>query len=425
MTVRSLSLLHATPMLGIAVLAVCVRPTPGAGDTLTVEAAVRLALERNPEVASARQEWQAARARAVQARALPDPEAEIEWEGLPEVGRFGDFEDRFAGVRQSLGWPLEWWHRRAAADRAAEAVRLAALAMTELEVTARVKVAFASVLSSRQVLQYEEENLALARDFAERSRQRFGAGDVPELEVLRAEVEAGRAAVRLAAAQNELAAARAALNALMALDTGAPLEATGELGYAARAFDLEDLQHLAAERRPDLLGAQRQVAGQQALRSAARAAVVPDLNLGLFRQTARQPDGDEAAWRVSVGLAVPLWAGFRQRGELAEASAEVGRAQAQADAVRRQVRLEVETALLDLSTAEQQVRLFQEGIRHEAEEAHQAARRRYAGGKATYLELLEAQRTLAETRAEYARALLAYSVALTTLERAAGGPLPQ
>ena len=60
-----------------------------------------------------------------------------------------------------------------------------------------------------------------------------------------------------------------------------------------------------------------------------------------------------------------------------------------------------------------------------AEQALAAANRSYAEGKATYLEVLETQRALAETRIEYARTLLAHSVARTKLERAVGGALSE
>lgn len=389
------------------------------------EEVVRLALERNPQINVARQQWQAARARATQARALPDPEVEIEWDGLPGTTAIGDFAERNIGIRQRIGWPLEWWRRKEAAELEAESTRWSGLAMAELEIVAKTQIAYDRVLSGGQVLAYKEEHLQLARDFLQKARLRFEAGDIPQLEVLRAGVAVGRAAARVASAQSALASARGALNTLMAREAGAALEPVGALAYRAMALDLALLKQQALRRRPDLLGVEQRVLARRALQGAAKAALVPDLNIGLFRQTVRQPAGDERFWRVDLGVEIPLWAPLEKRGKLAEARAEAGRAEAEAEVVRRRVLLDVEDALRDVQTAGGQVALFERDVLREADQALQAATRSYAEGKATYLEVLETQRVLAETRVEYAQTLLAHSVAQTELERAVGGVLPE
>lgn len=389
------------------------------------EEAVRLAVERNPRISAARQQWKGLQAQAVQARALPAPEAEVEWEGLPEAASIGDFEERNMGIRQQFGWPMEWWRRKQAVDLKTEAVRWSALIMAELDITTETRTVYDRVLSGRQILAYEKENLELTRDFLQKARLRFEAGDVPQLEVLRARVEVGRAVSQVASAKNALAAAQGALNTLMARDTGLAIETVGALEYHPVLLDLYQLKQQALAQRPDLLGAEQSASSRRALQGAVRASLVPDLNVGLFRQKVRQPTGDENLWRVEVGLEIPLWAPFSKRGELAEARAEVGQAEAEVDVIRRQILLEVETALGDVQTAGQLVELFKTNVLHEAEQARMVADRSYEEGKATYIEVLEAHRALAETRLEYAQMLLQYSVARTELERAVGGGLTE
>ncbi len=387
------------------------------------EEAVRLALERNPQISAARHEWKAAQARATQARALPAPELEVEWDGLAEATSIGGFAERNIGIRQQIGWPLEWWRRKQAVDLEAESVRWSALVLAELEIAAGVRIAYDQVLSGHQVLAYQQEHLQLARDFLHKARLRFEAGDVAQLEVLRAGVEVGRKTARVTSAQNTLATARGALNTLLARDAEAELETVGTLEYRALVMDLQLLKKRALSQRPDLLGAERLASSRRALQGAVRSALVPDLNVGIFRQRVRQPAGDENLWRVEMGVEIPLWAPFSKRGEWAEARAEVGRTEAEVERVQRQVLLEVENALRDVGTAGQLVELFKENVLHEAELALAVVNRSYEEGKATYLEVLAVQRVLAETRLEYAQAMLAFSVARTELERAVGGAL--
>ena len=254
---------------------------------------------------------------------------------------------------------------------------------------------------------------------------RLEAGDVPQLEVLRAEVEAGRAENQVTVARNSLSVSRAEMNILMGQDIRAPLELADEIAYAPTAVDLEQLRDLALKQRPDLMGADLALAGSRTLRSAVVSSILPDLNLGVFRQTSRGPDGPQNAWRVSFGLEVPPWGMFRQRGEIAEASAEVAQAVARKDAIRDQVLLEVESAFLDLKATEEQAELYRDRIAREAERAYEVAKWSYREGKATYLELLEAQRTLMEIHVEYAETLFACRSSLAELERAVGTDLQQ
>ena len=390
---------------------------------LSREAAVQLALGQNPGVIAAQQVWEAARARITQVRALPDPELELEYEELPGVTRTGDFGERSFGATQTIEFPLKWWRRSQAASHAAKATRLAVLEMTRLDIRFRVKMAYDRVLFEEKRLEYIMQNLQLAQDFLKKAQQRLEAGDVAQLEVLRAEVEAGRAANRAAEVRGDLSVAKAELNTLLARPSRTPLEMKGDLDYRPIKLELENLQLLALQRRPDFLGAEWAVESRLSAQGAARAALLPELNLGVFRQTIRGATGGDDFWRVGFAVEFPLWGAARQRGELAEAKAVVAQAFAEKNGARNQMLLEIESAFIELQTSEKQVMLFQERILREAERSFEVANRSYAEGKAAYLELLEAQKTLIEVREEYAVALFNYRSALYQLERASGGPL--
>ena len=80
---------------------------------------------------------------------------------------------------------------------------------------------------------------------------------------------------------------------------------------------------------------------------------------------------------------------------------------------------------MQLRNAEEQVQLFQGTIVAAAERAFEVASRSYREGKATYLDALEAQRSLIEVREEYASALFDHRAALAQLEWATGGELAE
>ena len=386
--------------------------------------AIRLVVERNPQVEAARNAYEAARAQAQQVGALPDPELELEFEELPELGSLSDYGERTISVSQRVEFPLKWWHRLQAGRQHGEATRLAIFEMTKLDISLQAKQAYDRIARQKSLLQHAQQDFDLAQNILRQAHIRFEAGDVPQLDVMRASVEVGRATNRLTAAQNNLSLAKTALNALLARPLQTPFAIADSLVYRPVETHLDQLTAAALKQRPDLAGTKLQLKALQSQQAAATAAYWPDLNVGLGRQQRHDGGGhEENFWQVRFGLEVPLWAFSRQRGERAEAKAEVAKVAAERDAVRYQVLLETEQAYLDLKTAEEQVILFQGQILPEAKRAFEIAGRSYDEGKLTYLELLEAQRTWIETQIEYSQALFEYRAATAALERAIAGPL--
>ena len=99
-------------------------------EVLSRSDAVRMVMERNPEVEAARNAWEGARAHARVDRALPDPE--FEFEELPRVG-LHDHGEHTIGVSQRVEFPLKWMHRFRAGRRQAEAARLALFETARLD----------------------------------------------------------------------------------------------------------------------------------------------------------------------------------------------------------------------------------------------------------------------------------------------------
>ncbi|MCY4606026.1 MAG: TolC family protein [Gemmatimonadetes bacterium] len=384
--------------------------------------AIRLVVERNPQVEAARNDYEAVRARARQAGALPDPELEVEFEEVPALGNLGEYGERTIELSQRIELPLKWWHRLQAGRQHAEATRLAVFEMAKLDISLQAKRAYDQIALQKSLLQHAQQDFDLAQNILRQADIRFEAGDVPQLDVMRASVEVGRATNRLTAAKNDLSVAKTALNALLARPLQTPFAIADSLVYQPVETALDQLTAAALKQRPDLAGTKLQLKALQSQQAAATTAYWPDLNVGLGRQR-RHGVHEENSWQVRFGLELPLWAFSRQRGERAEAKAEVAKVAAERDAVRYQVLLETEQAYLDLKTAEEQVILFQDRILPEAERAFEVAGRSYDEGKLTYLELLEAQRTYIETQIEYAQALFEYRTATAALERAIAGPL--
>jgi outer membrane protein TolC len=348
---------------------------------------------------------------------LPDPELSLEYEALPGALGFDRFGERSFGVSQTLEFPAKPYLRGRIGEQEAQAAWLEYEAV-QVEVATEVRKACGRFWAAQDILGYAQESLKLADEFREKTRKRLEAGDASRLETLRAGVEVGRVEAEVATAKNQAQLARAALNTLLNQDLFTPIEVDGELTYTPMDAELQALWQMALEHRPDVRAARAAVEGAEAGQSLAHASLLPDLDLWMGRQTIRR-EGDFS--RIGFTLTLPLWAAARQRGEIASARAEVVRAEAEQVGKRTQVLLEVQEAYLNVKTAEQRLLLYRDRVLPGAGEGYQVSRRRYDEGTSSYLEVIDAGQTLAETRTAYVEALLDYHVAMAELTRAVGG----
>src|SRR5579885_3755022 len=98
------------------------------------------ALARNPEIQAARQQWEAASKRVPQARALDDPNLQVQWWNAPESFNLGQSQNTIIGLSQKFPFPGKLGLKGEVASRAA-LVMEQALRAKERDLIARVKQA--------------------------------------------------------------------------------------------------------------------------------------------------------------------------------------------------------------------------------------------------------------------------------------------
>ena len=134
--------------------------------------------------------------------------------------------------------------------------------------------------------------------------------------------------------------------------------------------------------------------------------------------TGGQDDYEDRA-SGSVILSVPLFDGFTDRHTVARARAEADAAAERARGLRQQVIYEIFVAHSDFLTATERVRAVDE-LLASATRSEEVARGRYRAGVGDILDLLAAQRALAEARAQNVNARLGWFITLAQLARDAG-----
>lgn len=399
-------------LLGASASALCAgaalaEPAPAFPDLL------RQAQATAPRLSEARAEIARAEGLARQARAIPNPTLGVEVENFAGSGPFKGtgLSETTASIEQTLELGGKR-SARVAVGRADVAAARARAARIQGEYAFDLAAAYAEAEASDRRLQLATESVGFAQEDARIAGALVEAGreaDLRRVQALAA-LQAARAAVEAARAARATAFSNlTALVGAPAPITSIPVSLLARAGQAFPAAAPDPLSspaYLAAQ-------AEREAAARRIRMERLRA--VPDVTVSVG---ARRFEGDDATAMVA-GVSIPFPVFDRNRGNIGAAQAELSAAEARLNAARLDAEAAVRSGSARLSAAEAQLAASQEGERT-AEEAYRLTRLGYEGGKLDLVELLNAQRALAEARAQTINAAVERLSAQAGLARLGG-----
>jgi len=265
---------------------------------------------------------------------------------------------------------------------------------------------------------------------AERTRAlndtRLRAGAISEAELARAEVAALEAQQLVDAAEQAVQAAKLQV-ALLVVSREPDAEFSIDPDLLDRALlpqaaPLDALASEALGKRPDLLAAAAQEARAQAALALARRQRIPDV--ALSAQYQQEGSGQSALQppTVTLGAQLPLPIFYRQSGEIARAEADLRLQRATEGRVRAQVLVEVRSARSAMEANRRLVERTRSRLLGRARRVRDLVQVQYEKGAASLLELLDAQRTWAQTRSGYLTHLRDFWLSSFQLDAAVGRP---
>jgi outer membrane protein, heavy metal efflux system len=279
-------------------------------------------------------------------------------------------------------------------------------------------------------------NLALARaetarlgkvvQLAERlrdiARDRFQAGDIPELEVIQAELELSRAQADFQVAAEEEKVALSELNVLLNEPATNDWQLASSLTDALPPADLPSLIERAAESNPELQRLAEELNVERSRHSLLKAERIPNLDLQ-FGLDFNAPRDFRVGPRSQVSLGLPLF--YRNQGEIAQSLSTERVLEAEAAATRRSVEGNVERAYLDQVARQTQVDLYGGKLLPAARHLAELAEESYKAGKANILTVMDAQRNAEDVEKTYLDSLFALQSAFAVVEETVGVSLGQ
>ena len=418
-------------------------PTESPEGAMTLQQAVRLALANNPEIAARR--WDVAASEARRDRASG--------ERLPRLGVAGDYyhhldEQRILPVGAPgdpsilsrdilsadlvLSMPLFTAGRLINRVRAADLLRRAAeqqLARTREELVFNVTSVFNSIIAQHHVIESLEFSGRTLKEHARRIDALIAAQKAAPVDRMRTEVRLADIEQQLVREKSLRSIQRRALANLLGLtdlDPETSLQGDLEMEEGTPLPSLEAAFSTAWESRGDYLAARYSLEAQTKNVDVARSGRWPTLSLqgaygGRWAAGPTTGTGDEQGdvGRVGLVLDVPLFEGGQVNADIREQRADLAAAQERLRRLELQVRLEVETALLNVKSSRERAASIRKSI-EQARESLRIEQQKYSLGKGAVVDVLDAQAALLESETTYYRVLAEYHTAVAHLKLAMG-----
>ena len=382
--------------------------------SIDLNQAMEIARTHNPRLLSARENIKVTEGERIEAGLWENPELVIYSEEIPvDDGGFSAAKN-MVGLSQTIPFPGKKSLDRKASDLSVEQSLNEYLA-TELEVILDVKIAFYRVLASQRIVEILEELSSLSQSLATTASKRLNAGEAPAQELLRAEIEWQRAETETDKSRSELAEARQKLASALGNSELQHVVLVGELSPISGDVYNEHTHKDILQQHPSVKQAQLAVQEAEAVSNRAKKESLPDITIeAAIGSRDSEVEGSENLAEISVSFPLPLL--DRGQGKKQITNGKLAGAQANLLATELELFEQFESAMSRYLTAIKRVSTYRDGILPKTDEALSLMQRGFQEGKFSFIDLLDTQRTVAETRLDYQEALFELNVADATLE---------
>ena len=296
-----------------------------------------------------------------------------------------------------------------------------------LDVIMAAKEAYFDLSAVQRALSITRSEEDVVKRMETIAEAKYGTGEVSQQDVLKAQAEITMLRQRLLELEQRESTLKTKLNFLMNQPADSPLGLPVTAPPTEVDADAAKLFALAEKARPEIKGAQAEIARSEYERDLMKKEFFPDYRLGV--EYGHMDSGftdfsnSENVLMVTVGIDLPIWRS-KYRAGVREAERKIEASEAALQAAQQQTSFEIQDASFKLLTAQRTLNLYTKELIPQAEMRFHASEAGYRTGKVNFIDLLESERFLLNARIMAAMAEGNVGMQMARLERAVGTGVP-
>ena len=400
---------------------------PGLEENATLGDYLAYAALNNAGLKAAFLRWKAAREKITEVESLPDPRFTYAYFIREVETRVGPQRQKF-GLSQTLPWLGTRKLRSHAASEAAQAEKQRYEA-AKLKLFYRVKEAYYEYYYLARAIAVTQENLNLVRYAESVARTAYTAGETDHADVIRSQVELGKLEDRLRTLDDLREPIVAGLNAALNRPTSAPIAWPRRTNVETIAFTQDEVLAWLKENNPELRAVDSLAAREKWNIDLAKKEHYPDMTFSL-----ETIDTDEAAMAgvedsgknpviAMLSINIPLWL-KKYQAEERQAEARYRAWVLERSDQENRLEADVKLALYKYRDAQRKIDLYKNTLTPKADQSLRVNIQAYKAGKGTFLDVIDAARTILDFQLACERAFADRAQRLAEVEMIVGMELP-
>lgn len=336
----------------------------------------------------------------------------------PSVGPFSYFDARAAFSQSLFDWKSINAARAASAN--VKAVDYALLDAHDLVVLA-VGYAYFQAVAEEARIATDEAQVQTAQALFNQAHDQVNAGTAADIDALRTRVELQTRQQQLIQARNDFAIQKITVSRAIGLSAGQDFDLTDKSQYQPiENLSVDQALTRAYASRSDYLAAASSVRAAELSHKSAVAGYFPSLSFNAdYGQGGAHPSDSTRVYDLKGTLSIPIFTGNRVHGDIQQADARLQQARERLENLRGQIEADVRTALLNLESSAEQVKVARSNI-DLADQTLTQSRDRFSAGVADTVEVVQSQEAVASAQEQYISSLYKYNFAKISLIRALG-----
>lgn len=336
----------------------------------------------------------------------------------PSVGPFSYFDAR-AGVNQTL---FDWKSINAA-RAAGENVKSADYTLLDAHdlVVLTVGYVYFQAVADEARIATDEAQVQTAQALFDQATDQVNAGTAADIDAMRSQVELQTRQQELIQAKNDFAIQKITVARAIGLAPSQDFELTDKSPYEPlENMTVDEALTRAYASRSDYRAAESTLRAAELSRKAAVAGYFPSLSFGADYGTGgAHPSDSTRVYDVRGTLSIPIFTGNSVHADIEQADARLEQSREQLDNLRAQIEADVRTALFNLQSSSEQVKVAQSNVAL-ADETLTQSRDRFSAGVTDTVEVVQSQELVASAHEQYISSLYNYNFAKISLIRAMG-----
>ena len=412
----------------------CLFAADGSAATITLPDAVKIALEKSPDVRAIENQLESAHARKRQALAPAEPSFQATSQDMLAPFKLSAPTSTVYQISQTIGFPGRALLNRAALSEQAQAVG-AQLKSMRLQVSANVKQAYYGLAFARKNIELNSEQRNSYERILAIAKRRYEAGAITQVNILNAQTTLysnDNDLSDLLAAEKQ---ARGQLNVLL----GNPPEQALEVDPLPKRIhpkvDFDKALQTMVENRAEIQAAKHQANASEKTQKLAYMSLLPDFQLAAGTTFYNVPGASPLAgfmnnapeanhtYMAQVSITIPIWGFFNEREGIIAATHDWHAAEASLDALFNQSKVALQAAVESLESLRKKIENSEQRILPLSEQSFSLALTNYSSGKIDFQTLQDTATARRGYKRDYASNLVNYLNTYTTYGQLIGEDL--